>query len=145
MRENGKVVIKKNIGFHGNLRVGYGSSIEIGNNTTSTNPVYVTVAEATKLVIGNDCMFATNNQIRTDDAHPIYDINTGKRINSSKDIVLGDHVWVGYGAVLFGGATIGSGSVIGAFSMVNKAFSNNCACVKPIVVLNAPLAGITLI
>lgn len=126
MRENGKVVIKKNVGFHGNLRVGYGSSIEIGNNTTSTNPVYVTVAEATKLVIGNDCMFTTNNQISTDDAHPIYDINTGKRINSSKDIVLGDHVWVGYGAVLFGGATIGSGSVIGACSMVNKAFSNNC-------------------
>lgn len=126
MRENGKVVIKKNVGFHGNIRLGYGSSVEIGNKTTSTNPVYATVAEGTKLIIGDDCMFATNNQIRTDDAHAIYDINTGQRINPSKDIVLGDHVWVGYGAVLFGGATIGSGSVVGAFSMVNKVFSNNC-------------------
>ncbi len=126
MRENGKVVIKKNVGFHGNIRLGYGSSVEIGNNTTSTNPVYVTVAEGTKLVVGDDCMFATNNQIRTDDAHAIYDINTGRRINPSQDIVLGDHVWVGYGAVLFGGTTIGSGSVVGAFSVVNKAFSNNC-------------------
>ena len=106
--------------------MGYGSSVEIGNNTTSTNPVYVTVAEGTKLVVGDDCMFATNNQIRTDDAHAIYDINTGRRINPSQDIVLGDHVWVGYGAVLFGGTTIGSGSVVGAFSVVNKAFSNNC-------------------
>lgn len=126
MRENGKIIIKNDVGFHGTIRVGYGSTVDIGSNTTSTNPVYVTVAESTKLIIGEDCMFATNNQIRTDDAHPIYDINTGKRLNPSKDIVIGNHVWVGYGAVLFGGAQLGNGSVVGAFSMVNKKFPNNC-------------------
>lgn len=126
MRANGKVVIKKNVGFHGTIRLGYGCAIEIGNNTSSTNPVYVTVAESTNLIIGEDCMFATNNQIRTDDAHAIYDVNTGERVNKSKDIIIGNHVWVGYGAVLFGGAKLGDGSVVGAFSMVNKAFPNNC-------------------
>lgn len=126
MRANGKVAIKKNVSFHGTIRVGYGCAVEIGNNTSSTNPVYVTVAESTKLIIGEDCMFATNNQIRTDDAHAIYDMQTGKRINPSKDIIIGNHVWVGYGAVVFGGAKLGDGSVVGAFSMVNKAFPNNC-------------------
>ncbi len=126
MRENGKILIKENIKFRGNLRLGYSSYMEIGSGTTSTSPVYVTVAESTKLIIGDDCMFATNNQIRTDDAHPIYDINTGKRLNHSKDIIIGHHVWVGYGAVLFGGAKIGDGSVIGAFSVVKKEFPNNC-------------------
>lgn len=125
MRENGKVIIKKNVGFHGTVRVGYDCMVEIGNNTSSTNPVYVTVAEASKLKIGDDCMFATNNQIRTDDAHPIYDVRTGKRTNPSKDIVLGDHVWVGYGAMLLGGAKVGDGCVIGANSLVTKAHPNN--------------------
>lgn len=126
MRSNGKVVIKKNVSFHGTIRVGYGCTMEIGSNTSSTNPVYVTIAESTKLIIGEDCMFATNNQIRTDDAHAIYDIQTGKRINPSKDIVVGNHVWIGHSAALFGGTKLGDGSVVGAFSMVNKAFPNNC-------------------
>lgn len=129
MRENGKVIIKENVGFHGTIRVGHNCTVEIGNNTSSTNPVYVTVAEASVLKIGDDCMFATNNQIRTDDAHPIYDVNTGNRINPSKDVILGNHVWVGYGAMLFGGAKVGDGSVIGAGALVNKIHSNNCLVV----------------
>ncbi|WP_404810826.1 acyltransferase [Actinobacillus pleuropneumoniae] len=71
-------------------------------------------------------MFATNNQIRTDDAHPIYDVNTGKRVNMSKDIQIGDHVWIGYGATILSGSAIGSGSVIGAGSIVRNKFPNNC-------------------
>lgn len=126
MRNNGRVVIGEKVGFFGNIRVGYGSSMSIGSRTTSTNPVYVTIAESTSVTIGEDCMFATNNQIRTDDAHPIYDLDTGNRINHSKDIWLGDHVWVGYGATLFGGSKIGNGSVVGAFSVVRKQFPDNC-------------------
>lgn len=126
MRENGKVVIKENVKLHGNLRLGYGSYMEIGCGTTSTSSVYATIAEGTRLIIGDDCMFATNNQIRTDDAHPIYDVNTGKRLNRSKDIIIGHHVWIAYGAVVLGGAKIGDGSVIGAFSVVKKEFPNNC-------------------
>lgn len=129
VREGGRIVIKKDVSLHGHLRLGYNSYIEIGSNTSSTNPVYATVAEGTKLIIGNDCMFATNNQIRTDDAHAIYDLDTGKRVNHSKNIVIGDHVWVGYGATILGGANIGGGCVVGAFSLVNKQFPNNCIVV----------------
>lgn len=123
---NAIIVIGERAGIFGTFRLGFGCKIEIGNGTTSTNSVYVTCAESTSITIGDDCMFATNNQIRTDDAHAIYDANTGKRINFSKDIVIGNHVWVAYGATVLGGSRIGDGSVIGAFSLLKKPIPNNC-------------------
>lgn len=117
--------IGKNAKIHGSFRLGYGCSITIGNDTSSTNGVYVTCAEYTKITIGNDCMFATNNQIRTDDSHGIYDVNTGRRVNFSKDIIIGNHVWIAYGATILGGAAIGDGSVVGAYSLVKKSIPNN--------------------
>ncbi|WP_329504997.1 acyltransferase [Haemophilus parainfluenzae] len=123
---NATIIIGEKAGIFGNFRLGFGCKIEIGNGTTSTNGVYMTCAESTSITIGNDCMFATNNQIRTDDAHAIYDADTGKRINFSKNIVIGNHVWVAYGATILGGSNIGDGSVIGAYSLLKKSVPNNC-------------------
>ncbi len=124
--DNNLVKIGKNVRLTGTIRLDYNCRVEIGDNVTSTNPVYMTCAEKTQIRIGDDCMFTTNNQIRTDDAHAIYDVNTGKRINKSKDIIIGKHVWIGYRATLLAGTEIGDGSVIGAFSLVKKKFPNNC-------------------
>lgn len=124
--DNGTFSIGEKAGIFGTFRVGHDCNIKIGNGVTSTNAVYVTCAEKTNIYIGNDCMLATNNQIRTDDSHGIYDLNTGKRINPSKDIFIGDHVWLAYGATVLGGAHIGNGCVLGAFSLVKKHFPENC-------------------
>lgn len=129
LMDNATVEIDENVRMMGNWRIGHHCTMRIGKNSSSTNPVYITCAEGAKIIIGEDCMFATNNQIRTDDAHPIYDVNTGNRVNPSKDVVLGNHVWIGYGAMLLGGAKVGSGSVIGAGALVNKVHSNNCLVV----------------
>ncbi len=123
---NSSFTIGQQTGISGTFRLGFGCHISIGNNTTSTNAVWVTCAEQTSITIGDDCMFATNNQIRTDDSHAIYDVNTGTRVNPSKDIVIGNHVWVAYGATILGGSRIGNGSVIGAYALVKKAIPNNC-------------------
>lgn len=87
----------------GSIRIGYNSSVTIEKNVSATNRIYLTCAEGTKVFIGEDCMFATNNQIRTDDAHGIYDVYTGKRVNLARDIYIGKHVWVGFNAVILGG------------------------------------------
>lgn len=124
--DNNNLNIGTNASFSGAIRLGHSSTVAIGNDVSSTNPIYLTCSESTKVTIGNDCMFATENQIRSDDAHPIYDVNTGNRLNLSRNISVGDHVWIGFGVTILGGANIGSGSVIGAFSLVNKKFPNNC-------------------
>ena len=60
------------------------------------------------------------------DGHPIFDVRTGLRINTSKPITVGNHVWLGIESVLLGGASLGSGSVVGARALVTKPFPNNC-------------------
>lgn len=124
--DNANVYIGKNVRMSGNWRLGYNCELIIKDRSTSTNAVYMTCAEGTSIIIGEDCMFATSNQIRTDDAHAIYDVKSGSRVNASESIVIGDHVWVSYGATIFGGSKIGEGSIVGAFSLTNKVYPNNC-------------------
>lgn len=89
----------------GIIRIGHSSSVIIEKGVTSTNRIYLTCAEGTRVFIGEDCMFATNNQIRTDDAHGIYDVHTGKRVNPARNIHIGKHVWLGFNATILGGGT----------------------------------------
>lgn len=70
-------------------------------------------------------MFATGNQVRSDDGHLIFDVNTGDRINFAQNITIGDHVWLAWGATVLGGSQIGEGSVIGANSLVKGKIPNN--------------------
>src|SRR3954467_15881102 len=80
-------------GLRASVRVGQDSTVRIGNNTSSTGTVYITVAEGESVTIGDDVMFASANQVRADDGHPIFDVHTGKRVNPSKPITIGNHVW----------------------------------------------------
>ena len=65
-------------------------------------------------MIAPECCF------RSADPHIIYDINTKKRINQSKSIFIGDHVWIGANAVILAGKSIGSHSVVAAGAVVTK-------------------------
>jgi hypothetical protein len=76
--------------------------------------------------IGDDCMIASRNEIRADDAHPIFSVETGRRTNMPRSIHIGAHVWLAAGAVVLGGSRIGSGSVVGLGSIVKGAVPNNC-------------------
>lgn len=120
----GRVFLGDN-SISGFIRISENSTVLIGDDVTSTSPIMITCAEGCQVIIGDDCMFATGNQIRSDDAHAIYDVVEEKRYNPSKDIVIGAHVWVAYNAVIFGGASIGHGSIVGYNSFVKKVFHNN--------------------
>ncbi len=113
-------------GFVASLRVGQDSSIVIGRNATSTSKVIMSAAEGTTVAIGDDVMFATGNQVRADDAHPIFDVRTGRRVNTSRDITIGSHVWLGWNAAVLGGSSIGPGSVVAMSAVVKGRFPNNC-------------------
>ena len=63
-------------------------------------------------------MFSTEIMMSVSDMHPIFDAD-GRRINPDGDIVIGDHVWIGFRCVVLKGARIGAGAVIGAGSIVH--------------------------
>jgi acetyltransferase-like isoleucine patch superfamily enzyme len=107
------------------IRVGDGCTVTIGRNVSSTTTVAMSTAEGTSITIGDDVMIASDIQIRADDGHPIFDVRTGRRVNVSRSIVIGDHVWLGLGSCVLGGATIGDGTVVGMRSIVTRSLPNN--------------------
>ncbi len=115
--------------FSAVVRLGEGCEVQVGPRVTTTSKVFLAASEGARLVLGEDCMLATDVQLRTDDAHAIYDVHTGQRLNPASDIVIGEHVWLAYGVRCLGGTRIGSGSVIGMGSLVNGPVPNNCIAV----------------
>lgn len=116
--DNGTMIVGKNSEIKGGMKIGLNSSIIIGDNLTITRNPLISTAEGSSVKIGNDCMFAADNQILSDDQHPIFYMN-GKRANPSRSIEIEDRVWLSTRAAVLSGSRIGSGSVIG-FSSVAK-------------------------
>jgi len=95
------------------------SCVRIGDNTT-IEQAYFLARDQTSITIGEDCMISFQVDIRTSDAHGIYDLESGERLNRSQDIEVDDHVWIGQGATLSKGARVGCGAVVGFRAYVQK-------------------------
>lgn len=111
------------------IRVGQDSTVKIGANVSTTLMCTISAVEGSKVTIGDDVMLASGNQIRADDGHAIFDVNSGKRVNVSRDISIGNHVWLAFDACVLGGSTIGDGTVIGFRSLVTSNIPNNVIAV----------------
>lgn len=95
------------------------------DDDSSFGGVSLRVYEAKNIIIGRDCMFSWSIWASTCDYHPIMDIKSNNRLNFSKSIYIGDHVWCGQEAGILKGSFIASGAVIGAKSMIIKQCYSN--------------------
>ncbi len=95
------------------------SVIHVGRRCRAKQVVRVIVGEKKHLFIGDDCMFSSGITIRTSDGHLIYGSEDYSRINFSKSIFIGDHVWVGQDVLMLKGTRIDSGAVIGGGSVMS--------------------------
>jgi maltose O-acetyltransferase len=95
----------------------YGGNITVGDRVFfNFNCVVLDVARVT---IGSDTMFGPAVQIYTA-THPLEAEVRRAGLEAGKPIVIGPDVWVGGGAIILPGVTIGARSVIGAGSVVTK-------------------------
>lgn len=104
-QDNNQIIVGKNSSFHG--RDGY--------------PVHIVADEGKNVLIGEDCMFSKDIQIRTSDSHSIVDL-TGMRLNPAEDVVIGEHVWISLGVTLLKGSNIPGHSVVAADAVCTKAY-----------------------
>jgi acetyltransferase-like isoleucine patch superfamily enzyme len=93
-------------------------TVTIGSRTTFEPGVKVAaVEEDSSITIGDQCMFSEGVELRTSDSHPIHDAE-GRRVNPPGDICIGDHVWIGNGALVLKGVSIANDSIVGARAVV---------------------------
>jgi maltose O-acetyltransferase len=113
----------------------YGSNIELGERVFfNFNCVLLDVC---RIRIGDFSLFGPAVQVYT----PLHPLNAMQRRREEygKPIDIGSDVWVGGGAIILGGVTIGSRAVIGAGSVVTRdipdgvfAAGNPCRVIRTI-------------
>lgn len=94
VQENAKLAM-------GTAYVNHETSIIIGGNTT----------------IGEGILISRDVKIFDSDFHKVLD-EAGNQTNDPKPMQIGDHVWIGLGAIILRGSQIGDGAVISAGSVV---------------------------
>ena len=125
------VVFLSNSGIHKTkikLDIYNNSVFYMGKSCNTTRPIHVVLSEEKHIIIGDDCLFSFDVWFRNADPHLIYDGSTNKRINSSKSVFIGDHVWFGQEAFVSKGTKIGSGAIVGAKCVTGgKTLASNCS------------------
>lgn len=94
------------------------SVLHFGTNTYTNQSVRIILSEQKHCFVGDDCIFSTGIVMRNADPHLVYNCADGARLNPSRSIYIGDHVWVGQDSLILKGSQIDSGSIIGAGSVV---------------------------
>ena len=122
---NGLVFIGKGIWFgSGSIRVP-NSGMCFMDDTSSFGGTHFDVLEAKNIIVGRRILVSWNTWLSTCDHHLIMDSQTNDRINFSKSIYIGDHVWIGRESAISKGAFIASGAAIGAKSLATKLYFSN--------------------
>ncbi len=114
----------------------YGSNIQLGDNVYfNFNCV---ILDAAQVIIGNHVLFGPAVQIYTA-THPMGAAERRSGLEFAKPISIGNDVWLGGGAIVCPGVTVGDGSVIGAGSVVVRdvpagvlAAGNPCRVIRKI-------------
>ena len=100
----------------------YGYHIEVGEHFYAN--YNLTILDAGWVRIGDNCMIAPNVSIFTA-GHPIHPQARNSGYEYGFDITIGHNVWIGGGAILLPGVTVGNNVVIAAGSVVGRDLPDN--------------------
>ena len=95
-----------------------GNSVHIGNNVVVMNNCLMMAAGG--ITIDDDAMIAANVQLISNN-HDVYD----RQILICKPVHIGRNVWVGAGATILPGVTVGENAVVAAAAVVTKDVPSN--------------------
>jgi acetyltransferase-like isoleucine patch superfamily enzyme len=97
-----------------------GCQLTVGERTSMVEVEIAVTEPGSRVIVGADCMFANDIDVRSGDSHPILDATSGQRLNPAGDVVIEDHVWVAAHAVILKGVNLGRDSVVAAGAVVTR-------------------------
>lgn len=95
-----------------------GAVLFIGAGSTTNGNSYVISGDGRCIIVGDDCMFASNIHLSTHDQHAVADLASKQMVNHPEDLVVEPHVWLGRNVTVGKGVVIGLGSVVGAHALL---------------------------
>ena len=101
----------------------YGYNIHLGRNFYANHNCVI--LDAAPVKIGDDVMLGPCVILSTT-SHPLSPDLRGEGKTYAKPIAIGDNVWIGMGAQILPGVTIGCNAVIAAGAIVTKDVDKNC-------------------
>ncbi|MFC9970616.1 sugar O-acetyltransferase [Spirillospora sp. NPDC127200] len=108
------------------LYVDYGPHITVGSGTFVN--FGLTALDVAPITIGADVQIGPNVQLLTP-THPLDPEQRRAKLEAAEPIVIEDNVWLGGGAIVLAGVTVGADSVIGAGAVVTKDIPANVVAV----------------
>lgn len=119
LKIDGKVII----GLNSAITVSENARLEIGDATYIGAKAHFRVGKS--LTIGKNVAIAWNVMIMDSDFHD-FKINNENQI-ITKEVIIGDNVWIGNNVIILKGVTIGDNAIIAAGSVVTKDVKENTA------------------
>lgn len=122
--DNCKIIINENLSVGTLFKITMGqnhpyfgkinnATFIIEENVSIGNINYVTYNSNSRCVIEKNCLFADYINLWNTDAHPIFDKSSGKIINKVKEMIIGEHSWIGMGASILKNSIVPKHSIVG--------------------------------
>lgn len=108
---------------HAQFKCDYGYNIYVGDDFFANYDCVM--LDVSPIRIGNHCLLGPHVQFYTVN-HPLNPtLRRNGAYGQSKDITIGNDVWIGGGAVICPGVTLGNNVIVGAGSVVTHSFGDN--------------------
>lgn len=114
---NGKV----SLGHGSVLSVQKGAIVSFGDNFTNTAEGKIVCKKS--ITFGDNVLTSWETLIMDTDWHSIQNTITGEIYPDTKEIIIGNNVWIGTRSVILKGSVIPDGCIIGANTLCSKYFS----------------------
>ena len=112
--------------IRGNAYIGTGSRIVVGGNgylvfgNSFVNTAKITIICFRRIEFGDNVLTSWDNLIMDTDFHRIKELEKNTDSEIEKDVIVGNHVWIGCRATLLKGTHILDNSVVAAGTVVSK-------------------------
>ncbi|MDN9010643.1 sugar O-acetyltransferase [Brevibacillus laterosporus] len=105
-----------------NFRCDYGYNIHLGEHFFANYDCIM--LDVCEIRIGEHCMLGPGVHIYTA-MHPLHPLERSSGLEYGKPVVIGNHVWIGGGAIINPGVRIGNNAVVASGAVVTKNVPDN--------------------